>query len=428
MAIHAANMLLQAPAGTADPTNYPPGICAHAVTSGQAGYPFPVGMLVTHRAHVNAMAQYPTVGMCWQEYYLDNDSLRDKSSKTYTRTWNNTLSAWNEWTSARIVSDKAGNDLYVQTVEPDWPTDGDLWISPGAAVPANSVTVNASLFTTGNWYTIATSVGGDPAGTNVNGPFGYPRASARFVLEDGGSGRHSRIEFAVSMAYGRIDKASVRTIDRAGYTSTQPVFTKLRVVYKGTYDQWHVEVWCQNLAGASGYVKLTMIQDSDWLGGGFALNSAFGTVAPATPALSYLSREWMFATPEGSDTWTPVTFLNGWTDYNVAYAPGSYMLAYDGLVYLRGMVKASVANTSSAIFNLPAGLRPEFRELNYSAAGAPGALARIDVFAVANASAPVAAAGDVFLLNWVPSGAAIPTLAQSWVDLGAVKPFKPVGA
>lgn len=154
-AVYSANLLPQAPnANTSTPANFPPGMSAWLAVGG-TGYP-DYGMLVVHKA--DAPASVLDTGICVQTLYPDADSTLSHSSKTYSRTWNDQL-GWNEWTSARIVSDKVGNDLYLQVAEPDFPQDGDLWISPGdfgvnalglvpggyAQIVANSAAVSSTV-------------------------------------------------------------------------------------------------------------------------------------------------------------------------------------------------------------------------------------------------------------------------------------------
>ena len=60
------------------------------------------------------------------------------------------------------------------------------------------------------------------------------------------------------------------------------------------------------------------------------------------------------ATPQA---WIPATLLNSWTQY-AGFTPAAYRKIGD-IVYLRGFVRYGAANT--AVFNLPAGFRPQYQ-------------------------------------------------------------------
>jgi hypothetical protein len=61
------------------------------------------------------------------------------------------------------------------------------------------------------------------------------------------------------------------------------------------------------------------------------------------------------------EPWKDVSLQNGWVRYDNAYNPPSYFKDSLGIVHLRGMVRTGTMRT--AIFTLPSGYRPEFREL-----------------------------------------------------------------
>ena len=74
------------------------------------------------------------------------------------------------------------------------------------------------------------------------------------------------------------------------------------------------------------------------------------------------------------DPWIAPTFLNGWINYGSVYNPAGYFREA-GIVYLRGLVKSGTIGLS--VFTLPAGYRPEFRELFVATSNA--ALGRCDI-------------------------------------------------
>jgi hypothetical protein len=61
------------------------------------------------------------------------------------------------------------------------------------------------------------------------------------------------------------------------------------------------------------------------------------------------------------DAWIAPTLLNGWVNYSTEYNSAGYFRDKQGIVHLRGLVKTGTIG--SIIFNLPAGYRPEHREL-----------------------------------------------------------------
>lgn len=67
------------------------------------------------------------------------------------------------------------------------------------------------------------------------------------------------------------------------------------------------------------------------------------------------------ATPTGETGWTNAVFQNGWLDYGSGYNPGGYIKDIDNYVHLRGMVRSGTQN--AAIFTLPVGYRPSYRQL-----------------------------------------------------------------
>jgi len=425
-----SNFLATAPVASAAPSSYPVGRSERVASdtswplaSGQAA------VVVTDR-------RWGGDAYTRQEFHSSVSTGGLASNITLVRYYRS--GTWSPWVALGndVTDGRPGTDTYVGDTAPTNPVDGDLWISP--SVPngqTDRIEVASNSFaagfepsgplggpgTSGGWYRLASTTGGDPSGGNQSS---YatphpPRASARFILEDNLGGKHNRVEFSVTMAYNTIARASVKTIDRSGYSTGAAIFTKCRILYKATYDQWHVEVYCDTTPAAGGLVRATMIQDDDWLGAGFTL----GTLASssAIPALSYSQRQFLFAFPEGSESWRPLPYVNGWTDYNAAqYPPGGYMLDYNGFMHLRGMVKAPTAALLGTIAILPPnGYGPELRELNHIPAGAPvTGLARVDII-------PDNLGPQINVQSW-NFGGTQPTLSASWINLSSVNPYKAV--
>lgn len=59
--------------------------------------------------------------------------------------------------------------------------------------------------------------------------------------------------------------------------------------------------------------------------------------------------------------WQAVSFTNGWVNYGGTYNPAGYFKDSLGIVHLRGLVKSG--GIGKHIFILPAGFRPQYREL-----------------------------------------------------------------
>ena len=63
------------------------------------------------------------------------------------------------------------------------------------------------------------------------------------------------------------------------------------------------------------------------------------------------------------ENWKPMTpFANGWKNYSGTYNPAGYFKDSMCIVHLRGLVKDGA--TSKHIFILPAGYRPQHREIH----------------------------------------------------------------
>jgi len=124
------NLLTLAPdASSSTYSSFPEGMSAWQVTTA-LGYPVR-GMMVVHRAEGGGVAPTDS-GVCFQQLFPDTDASSTTTAKMLTRAYNDGIPGWTNWTSASIISDKAGNDLYVGASAPAYPRDGDLWVSPGA--------------------------------------------------------------------------------------------------------------------------------------------------------------------------------------------------------------------------------------------------------------------------------------------------------
>lgn len=84
--------------------------------------------------------------------------------------------------------------------------------------------------------------------------------------------------------------------------------------------------------------------------------------------------------------WTPVTFLNAWTNFGAGYAPAEYTKDALDRVYIRGLITGGANGTVA--FNLPAGYRPSSAgHLNFPSNDnnvAAQTLGRIDVLTNGN--------------------------------------------
>jgi hypothetical protein len=96
------------------------------------------------------------------------------------------------------------------------------------------------------------------------------------------------------------------------------------------------------------------------------------------------------------DPWTAPSFLNGWLNYGNGYNPAGYFKDSMGMVHLRGLVKSGTMN--AAIFNLPAGYRPAYRNLFVNQSN--GAIGRPDVTTVGDVI-PAAGSNAWFSLDGI---------------------------
>ena len=89
-------------------------------------------------------------------------------------------------------------------------------------------------------------------------------------------------------------------------------------------------------------------------------------------------RKWIFGFYKKIDVqeiWMAPTFENSWVNSGGSVNPAGYMKDSLGFVHLRGSVKTGTAGT--AIFTLPAGYRPAYKEVQVTVEN--GAIASIDI-------------------------------------------------
>jgi hypothetical protein len=55
-------------------------------------------------------------------------------------------------------------------------------------------------------------------------------------------------------------------------------------------------------------------------------------------------------------TWAAVTFANGWVNFGGTYDTCAYLITWDGVVYLKGLMSTGTVGLTA--FTLPAGYRP----------------------------------------------------------------------
>jgi hypothetical protein len=81
----------------------------------------------------------------------------------------------------------------------------------------------------------------------------------------------------------------------------------------------------------------------------------------------YVSLNGSYLPTSATVTWTNIPLQNGWVNYNTASFPGAqYTKASDGVVHLRGLIRAGTMGGNIPIGSLPAGFRPKERTLMYS--------------------------------------------------------------
>lgn len=56
--------------------------------------------------------------------------------------------------------------------------------------------------------------------------------------------------------------------------------------------------------------------------------------------------------------WTAPSLINNWSNYGSGQEIAGYWRSPDGIVYLRGLIKATTATNRSNMFVLPTGYRP----------------------------------------------------------------------
>ena len=101
-------------------------------------------------------------------------------------------------------------------------------------------------------------------------------------------------------------------------------------------------------------------------------------------------------------TWIAPTFATNWGNYGGSYNTAGYYRDGDGIVYLRGLVTGGSYGSNETLFTLPAGFRPESREL-FSVIS-DQAHGRLDITA---------------------DGQVIPYVGSSWISLDGIS-FKAV--
>jgi hypothetical protein len=105
----------------------------------------------------------------------------------------------------------------------------------------------------------------------------------------------------------------------------------------------------------------------------------------------------MFPGP-GLGGWINGTYLNGWTSYSSGSFPAAqYRQDADGTVHIRGLVGSGAIGT--AIFNLPAGMRPIKTLLRVNQSS--NTTGRIDIYASGNVYASTGVAGGWFSLDGI---------------------------
>ncbi|MGV9001531.1 MAG: hypothetical protein ACOH18_01060 [Candidatus Saccharimonadaceae bacterium] len=84
--------------------------------------------------------------------------------------------------------------------------------------------------------------------------------------------------------------------------------------------------------------------------------------------------------PSSVTAWSNLTLVNGWVPYLAgSYPSPQYIKTSDGLVQLRGLIKAGTASYDTIITTLPAGFRPKGRILSTSVNS--GVYSRLDILA-----------------------------------------------
>ena len=128
--------------------------------------------------------------------------------------------------------------------------------------------------------------------------------------------------------------------------------------------------------------------------------------------------------PYTSETWVTPTLLNSWVLYDAGHNTPGYWMDGHGVVHLRGAVKDGTTAANTVIFTLPAGFRPEKREIfacnNSGAFGSVGVEADGDVTIVAGGSTYLFLDGITFR-STVGSGIAVGTPQWEYTQSGTVK-------
>ncbi|MAU34011.1 hypothetical protein CMN23_02680 [Candidatus Saccharibacteria bacterium] len=91
---------------------------------------------------------------------------------------------------------------------------------------------------------------------------------------------------------------------------------------------------------------------------------------------SYLSLNANFLNASYSG-WSNASLQNGWVTYSSSFSTPQYTKTSDGLVSLKGLIRAGTASSNTTLFTLPAGYRPDNRAILTTASN--GAYARLDI-------------------------------------------------
>lgn len=84
--------------------------------------------------------------------------------------------------------------------------------------------------------------------------------------------------------------------------------------------------------------------------------------------------------PAAAEGWDALPFMNGWTNYGGGWEAGGYRKDQLGLIHLRGLIThASGVPSTSTIFVLPPGYRPQHGRIFAVQTGEPAAAGRLDV-------------------------------------------------
>lgn len=141
-----------------------------------------------------------------------------------------------------------------------------------------------------------------------------------------------------------------------------------------------------NHAATKGYVDTKVAKTGDTMTGSLSIsatdaaltvpngNVGIGTLTPAQRL--HVNGNIALDGTIVQEAWIAPTLLNGWVNYGGGYNPAGYFRDKEGIVHLRGLVRSGTMG--QAIFVLPEGYRPPFRELHAVQAN-PNAIGRCDI-------------------------------------------------